>query len=433
MEYQGELTILIYKSPFRCDRHYYACISLNLQVPRKNNSWSIYFDDDIGDKVDPLIECSSESLVYDGGESDERLNQLYNTLVSCSNIRSLSLSLSQSSCTIGDTRRSFGWKKDDRFPPLENLTLSGYDWDFRVNSREPSNAEQWRASMDWSKLKRLDFSLPSNSFLETFRGELDGLESLVLRHGSGFWGDEETLCAFDAAAEKLRQNYTSFIAALPPLHELSISGMGRPLNMTPILETHGASLEKLRIHEFEHDCRYETGNATWVRPVLSVSEVEQIVLSAPNLKELTLDVYRSSNKWPNSMLKTLSKFPHLTRLTMNFNLEDPSTSKYAELCVVNERARDEYCTIHGLVEPQLNYTTASEIFHTIRQYQADTKLRHVTISAGDFGRRVGGGLRLTPYYEWNKPVRYHCWMEENISKCTGQHHSRFDDEVFQWS
>jgi hypothetical protein len=117
MEYQGELTILIYKSPFRCDRHYYACISLNLQVPRKNNSWSIYFDDDIGDKVDPLIECSSESLVYDGGESDERLNQLYNTLVSCSNIRSLSLSLSQSSCTIGDTRRSFGWKKDDRSPP----------------------------------------------------------------------------------------------------------------------------------------------------------------------------------------------------------------------------------------------------------------------------------------------------------------------------
>lgn len=206
--------------------------------------------------------------------------------------------------------------------------------------------------------------------------------------------------------------------------------MGRPLNMTPILETHGASLEKLSIHEFEHDCRYATGNSTWVRSVLSVSEVEQIVLSAHNLKELTLDVYRSSNEWPNSMLKALSKFPHLARLTMNFNLEDPSMSKYAERCLVDERARDKYSIIHGLMEPQLNYTTAGEIFHTIRQYQADTKLRNVTISAGDFRRRVGGGLRFIPHYEWNKPVRYDCWMEENMIKCTGQHDIHFGDKVF---
>jgi hypothetical protein len=284
--------------------------------------------------------------------------------------------------------------------------------------------------MDWSKLKRLDLSLPSNSFLETFRGELDGLESLVLRHRYGFWGDQDTLCGFGATTEELRQNYSSFIAALPPLHELSISGMGRPLNMTPILQTHGASLEKLSIHEFEHDCRYATGNATWVRPVLSVSEVEEIALSAPNLKELTLDVYRSSNKWPNSMLKALSKFPHLAQLTMNFNLEDPTRSKYAEHCFVNERARDEYCIIHELMEPQLNYTTAGEIFHIIRQYQAGTKLRKVTVSAGDFGRRVGGGMRFAPHNEWNWPVRHECWMEDNIIKCTGQHDIDFDDEVF---
>uniref|UniRef100_A0A093UQA7 Hydroxylamine reductase n=1 Tax=Talaromyces marneffei PM1 TaxID=1077442 RepID=A0A093UQA7_TALMA len=295
---------------------------------------------------------------------------------------------------------------------------------------DTSNAEQWRTSMDWSKLKRLDLSLPSNLFLETFRGELDGLESLVLRHTSGFWGDEQPLCAFDATGDELRQNYSSFIAALPPLRDLSISGMGRPLNMTPILETHGVSLEKLSIHEFEHDCRYNTGNATWVRPVLSVSEVEEIILSAPNLKELTLDVYRSSNKWPNTMLKTLAKFPHLAQLTLNLDLEDPRRSKYVEWCSMKESVRDKYCTINKLMEPQLNYTTAEKIFQTIRQYQAGTKLRNLTVSAGDFGRRVGGGLRAIPNHELNKPVLYDCWMEENIVKCRDRHCDGFDDDLF---
>ncbi|KAH8689894.1 hypothetical protein BGW36DRAFT_307061 [Talaromyces proteolyticus] len=427
---QELLQILPNLESLRCNGHYHACRSLNRQLSKNNNSWSTYFSYDMGNKVIPFIECSSNSLVYDGGESDERLDQLYHALVACPNIQSLSLSLSQGSCIIGDTRRSFSWKKGDRFPALENLTLSGYDWDFRVNSREPSNAEHWKASMDWSKLKRLDFSLPSNSFLETFRDELGGLESLVLRHRLGFWGDEETLCAFDATAEELRQNYTSFIAALLPLHELSISGVGQPLNMTPILETHGASLEKLNIHEFEHDCRYATGNATWVRPVLGVSEVEEIIVSAPNLKELTLDVYRSSNKWPNSMLKALSKFPHLARLTIYFDLEDPGRTRYAERCLVNEWVHGQYCTIHELMEPQLNHTTASEIFHTIRQYQAGTKLQNVTFFAGNFGRQEGGGLRIDPHYEWNKPARYDCWMEEDIIKCTGQHDIDLDDEDF---
>jgi hypothetical protein len=133
----------------------------------KNNSRSIDFVNDRGNPVAPFIECSSDSLVYDGGESDERLDRLYDALVTCPNIRSLSLSLSQGGCSIGDTRRSFNWKKGDHFPRLENLTLSGYDWDSRVNRRKPSNAEHWRASMDWSKMKRLDFSLPQNSFLDT--------------------------------------------------------------------------------------------------------------------------------------------------------------------------------------------------------------------------------------------------------------------------
>lgn len=423
---QCEPTILIYASLYRCDRHYGVCKSLYLQIPEKNNSRSVQFDNSIENRVDLILECGSDSLVYDGGENDMELNQLYHTLVLCSNIRSLSLALRQGNCLIGDTGRSFGWKKGDRFPPLESLTLTGYDWNFRVNSRQSSNAEQWRASMDWSKLKRLGLSRPPNSFLETFRGELDGLDSLTLRHQSGFWGDEETLCAFDATTEELRQNYSSFIASLPPLRELSISGIGRPLNLTPILEIHGATLEKLSIHEFEHDCRYETGNATWVRPVLSVSEIEEIRLSAPNLRELTLDVYRSSNKWPNAILKALSKFPLLTQLTMNFNLEDLNKSRHAERCFVRGWARDDYCIVQELMEPQLNHTTAEEIFHTLRQYQPDTKLQNVTVSAGDFERREGGGLRMSFHDDENKPVRYDCWIQEGIIECARQLHPHFD-------
>lgn len=130
--------------------------------------------------------------------------------------------------------------------------------------------------------------------------------------------------------------------------------MGQLLNLTPILETHGASLEQLSIHEFESDCTYATCNATWTRPGLSVSEIEELNSAAPNLQSLTLDGYRRANRWPVSMFNALSAFPNLAQLTIYFTLEDPWRTKPTEHCAVREDVRGKYCVVDELMEPYLS-------------------------------------------------------------------------------
>ena len=66
--------------------------------------------------------------------------------------------------------------------------------------------------------------------------------------------------------------------------------------MAPILATHGESMRSLAIHEFQHDCRYETGNKSWTRPTLNVTQIEDVANGAPHLESVTLDVHRSGGK-----------------------------------------------------------------------------------------------------------------------------------------
>ena len=396
---------------------------------------------DVVNEPNYFIECNSETLKVDSsygtGGSRNGVDHLYNTLIECQNARSVSLSISQGGCLIDDDPFSFPWRAGDRLPDLENLTLSGYDWEPWVSPwsehSRPSSARAWKNAMDWGKLKRLDIDRPPNSFLEAFHGELSDLESLVLRPRWAFWGDEVTLCSFNEDGNELRQNYTSFITALPPLRELSISGMGELLNLTPILETHGTSLEKLKIHELEHDCTYETGNSTWTRPSLTVAEIKQLNAAAPNLQSLTLDVYRSNNDWPITILKALSAFPNLSHLTLSFDLEDPQHRRYTKECWTHGSGRDKYCMVNELMLPLLNQTSAIEIFQSLRREQRETMpgndnntiinklLEKLTVSAGDYGRQTGGGLRLTEHCDYPRPVRYECWIKgEEREVCEGR-------------
>ncbi|KAJ9666605.1 hypothetical protein H2201_003264 [Coniosporium apollinis] len=378
--------------------------------------------------VPSFVECTSPAIEshvsYGSGGGNNAVNQLYDTLVSCPNVRSLSLSIRQGGCVIGNDLFAFNWKEGDVFPPLQNLTLSGYDWDAQGRNGR-SNVQSWKKAMDWSQLKRLDIDLPPRSFLEAFGGQLHGLESFTLRPKWSFWGDEVTLCGFDNATNQLRKNYTSFITTLPSLRELSISGMGELLNMTPILSQHGASLERLSIHEFERDCNYATGNATWTRPFLSIPDIEEIKRSAPYLQSLTLDIYRSANRWPTATLKALSTFPNLTDLTINFDLEDPWRTKYAEHCMVREEARDEYCGVNELMRPYLNKTTVTDIFQRLRRFGghdgAKSNIQTLTLYAGDHGRQEGGGLRIPFHYEHPKPIKFKCWVDGNgTEECNGR-------------
>ena len=68
-----------------------------------------------------------------------------------------------------------------------------------------------------------------------------------------------TLCEFDEAAHRLREDWTSFIVALPPLYPLDVNGMGQALGMKRILVSHGSRLKQLKVHEQERDCTLRLG------------------------------------------------------------------------------------------------------------------------------------------------------------------------------
>jgi hypothetical protein len=202
--------------------------------------------------------------------------------------------------------------------------------------------------------------------------------------------------------------------------------MGEHLNMTAILATHGHSLEELTIHEFERDCTYSTGNATWGRPFLSVAELDEIRIKAPLLRSLSVDVYRSVNKWPNKIFDTLSAFPNLEQLNLHFDAENPLEKKIAEACYT----REIYCIINEAITPLLNRTSATEIFHRLSLHQSSKKLEKVSLYVGDYDRREGGGMRIESYDDKSlRPIHYECSLQgdSRVEICDREDRSIFDE------
>ena len=388
-------------------------------------------------------ECNSDAIDvfvgYGSLGSEGMIGRLYETLISCENIRSLRLEISPGGCVINNKNPlAFKWRNEDRFPDLRELTLSGYNWDSRETSwwkRDlPSNAELWKSNMDWASIRQLNIDRPSKHFLDTFYGQLRGLESLEIRPLWETWG-ERTMCGFDEAAEQLRGNYTSFIAALKPLRELRISGTGYPLHLAPILNTHGLSLKVLALHEYERDCNYSTITENGTRPTLAIDQILQLADSAPFLESLTLDIARKRGEWPIATFEALSTFPNLRNLTLHLDLEDPTRTHNASRCAVAAR---EYCVISDLLEPVLDDAAAREIFCRIRDLQSETKLQQLTLIAGDYGRQEGGGFIIHSHYEHNRPLRYQCYVDEHdVEFCDGDSQKNsldgHDDDYFDYS
>ncbi len=428
--------LMLFRWPSARERHPGRAI-LDQWRAKFNPDWSIELDDEASSTH--FVECNADSLdvvaSYGGRDAKHIIDHLYANLVSCTDVLSLNLKIFQGGCVVDDGNPwSFNFRKSDTFPHLESLTLSGYDWDSRKTTwwwaQVPSNLESWRLAMDWTRLKRLDIDLPPNSFLEAFSkpNQLAGLESLVLRPRLDVWGDENTLCGSDEDIEQLRQNYTSFITNLPPLRELSIGGMGRSLDLGPILKAHGGSLKNLSLHEYESDCVHDTQNETRTRPPMNVTQLQYISKAAPHLQTMTVDLHRSGAEWPAATIKALSTFENLRDLTRYFDLEDYSKMRPVEMCAIN-RSHGR-CTVPELMQPVLNQETAQRIFRQIRSVQPGKKLQHVTLYAGDYGREEGGGLRIVAHREHNRPVKFDCRVEKDVEVCEGWFGRTVDDFPF---
>jgi hypothetical protein len=381
----------------------------------ENTSWSaIRPTPDWGtgiNEIEYFNECTLTDVDYDD-EPGRGIDLVYRALTECDNVRSLSVTIAQGGCVIGEDIRSFDWKTGDKFSTLESLRLTGYKWKTKRPGSRNESAVSWNKAMDWSRLKRLDITRPPNEFLEVFKHRLSSLQSLVLRPKLSFWGDEYTYCKFDGKAAERRRNYTSFITSRPPLRNLSVGGMGDLLPIEDILRVHGQTLDRLSVHEFARDCRPH-GNKTWSRPTFSEHEIKTINAMAPNLNFFELDVFRAGG-WPRELIHQLSKFQNLTSLSIWFNLENPRKQKYADACFASQK---HLCVINELMEPRLNESTAEMIANQIMDGQESHKLETITINAGDYDRGEGGGLRIAHFMEENHAQRYVCRAGDRKASC----------------
>ena len=94
----------------------------------------------------------------------------------------------------------------------------------------------------------------------------------------------------------------------------------------------------------------------------------------------------------------LSTYENLKDLTLRVELDDYSRMRASDSCFDDGDA----CKYPTLMEPLLNQNVTECIFGALRHRQTSRKLQSLTLIAGDYGRRPGGGLRY-PDPNLNQP------------------------------
>jgi hypothetical protein len=214
------------------------------------------------------------------GGGEEAFSQLYKTLTTEHSVRALSLK--SSGCVI-DPRDPFAFPfvKGDRFPPLKEISLDGYQFDdengiwrerdrrynsgiyglryhlaeeygyewlrptrlpdvgkppFEVVNR--ANLDLWKKAMDWSQVETLKLTnVGLGTFMEPLSGELPHLKRLKLV--PQWWlSDDDRLT--------LAHKITSFLHTLPALESLSLHSMIDKIDLS--FAAHSPSLQHLELY-----------------------------------------------------------------------------------------------------------------------------------------------------------------------------------------
>ena len=353
-----------------------------------------------------------------GGSKNHELQNIYETMTTCSNTRSLILKIAQGGCVVNfENRLSFDFRPGDRFPALHELHLDGYrfneylpEWQnealdvwydlrrFAANwlglealrptlrldrGRLPgANLEKWKAAMDWAEIKDLDLEDVESLFLESMRGELPGLESLRL--GPLQWES----CQSD-------RNVTYFLSQLNPLTRLSLHGYTDRVNWTQILDRHGSTLNTLEVREWESSYGWEQ------RPTLDQQQLQQISQMCPSLSKLGLDINRNGT-WPFEILDSLAANERLDTLELFFELgmdqhQDDNYKMYGR----PENRKADYR------QPDLNRSSSLELFKRLRGLKKGVELQRMTLHMGDIDRDYGHMMRF-PMWGEHLSETYEC-------------------------
>lgn len=345
------------------------------------------------------------------GTGARSLPAIYKILTTCSKTRVLHLTVQHGGCIVTDDPWYFEFSPGERFPPLEELRLDGYDLDgrrtaIRRQSQKadasgwrwyrnyladvsgiasirrigrleeddpasiPTNLDLWRGAMDWTMLQCLEILEPSLLFVQDMAGQLPGLKSLKL-------GPTYIRCKKDLVASAT----TEFVMKSPRLEKLSLHGYTDLLDWDQIMGRHGATLQELTIREFESNDRFNP------RPTFSASKIQDLKASCPNLTQLGLDINRNGT-WPYPILDTLVTFPKIRALDLFFEIgEDLHTNdEHTYYWHPPEEVDDSAIRL-----PRVSSSSALHLFRHLRSRKTGVELERLAVHVGDWGRDYGTG------------------------------------------
>lgn len=371
------------------------------------------------------------------GTGPGSLPAIYKILTTCSETRVLHLTVHQGGCVVTDDLWYFEFSLGDRFPPLEELRLDGYDLDGRrtaisrqrqrADERDwrwyrnyladitgicsirrigkieegdqasiPTNLDLFRGAMDWTKLQRLEILHPPLLFVQDMAGQLPSLKSLKL--GPVYVGCKKDLIASAT---------TDFIMNSPQLEKLSLHGYTDLLDWDKIMSRHGETLRELTIR------KYESRDPLNPRPTLSASKIQDLKALCPNLTQLGLDINRNGT-WPYPILDALATFPKIRALDLFFELGEDLHTDEEEMYYWHPPEEQDDSAFRL---PRVSFSSALQIFRHLRSRKAGVELDRMAVHVGDYGR----GMR---YHGWGKGRhdRFACDVmdERGIRKLEGE-------------
>ncbi|KAM7201154.1 hypothetical protein V8F33_003566 [Rhypophila sp. PSN 637] len=310
-------------------------------------------------------------------------------LFACPNLKSFSLSVRNNyggcmSPTIhhGVTKTfQFASSNAVTFPPLEFLSLSGYDM---------SNEEwpHWRDGLDWSRLKNLDLGPdPVRSrgpamadLLGRFEGHATALRTLTV----------ETWAAEGA---ETCPPLLSFLESFDTLEELTVKGHFIPVQN---LARH-RKLRRLRLHCIE--VRRPEGSR---RPTYGVADLALLDETCPGLETLEIDISRNaSGKWSKEVTGTLaSSFSNLRDLTL-----------HCEVGLVFDYARQDEPFLPLLDEGLVR--AFAEAFFSAR---GTSRMEKLTIKTGERLRRFPQWHPGYRRVEEKRTREFNTWLQRSDGK-----------------
>lgn len=328
-----------------------------------------------------VVSVSVDVRYYEAEECTKITHPLKQVLLSCPNLRKLSLNLAipQGGCVWHEPPPEYvgiGFSAGERPPPLQHLCIPEYPWGYKERDTDIFNfncvgypeegyeTDYWAETFDWSRLTHLDNA--SFHFANKLMRKLIALKHVRFSFIPGSKGS----LFFNAVPSALES------ICVPTLNTI---GLGS-------LEQHAASLHKLYLHQ------EPLGTDRWREAIISMEDLILVCQTCPQLREIGLDLARDGNDWPYTKLDILATLSNIQRLEFWFELGNTPESP---------------------PRPDLTMTSASELFGYLAK--RSSTLRSLYLHSGSPERP--GGLVAEKSY----------WKSENAISLVCQHAERDDD------